>query len=115
MMRMKLKATALNSDLYGVSVRAAAAMVSSVLHDIGFVIKTDTSKVVINIKLGGKRATIKMICKITFNRILNNYLVFILTEEKNHTVVIERIVEQWGRNIILSSKQLVQFILVMFL
>lgn len=50
-MRVKLTATAIVSDRYGVSDRATAAIASSILHDVGIITDSDSSHVVDKCKI----------------------------------------------------------------
>lgn len=54
-MRVKLKATPLHCDRYGVSERADAAIESSVLEDIGLMTDTEASNVIDRYKIRRER------------------------------------------------------------
>ena len=56
-MRIKLPTTSLHCDRYGISDRAAAAVASSVLEDIGIISKTDTSKVIDRYKIRREKSS----------------------------------------------------------
>lgn len=58
-MRVKLKATALNSDRYSVSDRATAAIASSVLHDIGVISESDTVHVIDKCKIRREKKSVR--------------------------------------------------------
>lgn len=58
-MRVKMCATALNSDRFGLSDRATAAIASSVLQDIGIVTDTDSSYVVDKCKIRREKSRVR--------------------------------------------------------
>lgn len=58
-MRVKLKATALNSDRYSVSDRATAAIASSVLQDIGVISESDTVHVIDKCKIRREKKSVR--------------------------------------------------------
>ncbi|GBO36753.1 hypothetical protein AVEN_68977-1 [Araneus ventricosus] len=78
-MRIKLRATALNSERYGESDHAVADIAPSVLKDIGLLTKTDTSQVVDRYEIRREKSHSR---NDKVNRTPSNYVVFILTKEK---------------------------------
>ncbi|GBL85970.1 hypothetical protein AVEN_89038-1 [Araneus ventricosus] len=64
-MRIQLRATALNSDRFGVSDRATAVIASSVLRDVG-IIDTDSSHVVDKCKIRRDKSSVRTDLKSKF-------------------------------------------------
>ncbi|KAJ8869462.1 hypothetical protein PR048_028453 [Dryococelus australis] len=73
-MKVKLSATALNSDQFGVSDGATAATASSVLHDIGKITDTDHSHKESRIRTDLKRTPNEEICGLYFDSRKDNTL-----------------------------------------
>lgn len=90
-MRIKLKTTALHCDRYGVSDRAAAAIATSVLEDIGLVTETDTSKVVDRYKIRREKSRNRSNLQAKIQQDSNNVRGIYFDGRKDDTLVIEKI------------------------
>lgn len=89
-MRVKLKAKSLHCDRYGVSERAAAAIASSVLEDIGLITDTEASNVIDRYKIRRERYRSRK--SLQANQLNTDQLHGIYFDgRKDDTMVIERI------------------------
>lgn len=89
-MRLTLQSTSLNCDRYGVSDRAAAAIASSVLEDIGVISETDTSLVIDRHKIRREKSrTRKELQQSQLD--LDELHGIYFDGRKDHTLVIEKI------------------------
>lgn len=107
-MRIKLSTTALNSDRFGVSDRATAAIASSVLQDIGMITNGDSSYVIDKCKIRREKAYVRTDLKNEFSTPEESWGLF-FDGRKDDTLFVERLNgKQFRRNVKEEHYSLIQ-------
>lgn len=89
-MRIKLQATALHSDRYGVSERATAAIASSVLEDIGIITERDSSQVIDRYKICREKSCNRTELQNKSQKAIEQLNSLYFDGRKDNTLVIEK-------------------------